>query len=126
VIQEPLPVVVLMREFPEKRHLRDQVRGLNREHRRAHAVTQSYSWWWTDQPEYAAFRRLFNLTVSLRDSVMSNATLRVVSTSKATSRAPANAERPPPPPALYDGRSAVSDSAWRVTSALAFRCGSNA
>ena len=23
----------------------------------AHVITQSYSWWWTDQPDYAAFRR---------------------------------------------------------------------
>ena len=23
----------------------------------AHVITQSYSWWWTDQPDYEAFRR---------------------------------------------------------------------
>jgi subtilisin family serine protease len=34
-----VPVVVLMEEFPEQNRLMDQVRGLNREHRRDHVVT---------------------------------------------------------------------------------------
>jgi len=34
-----IPIVVLMDEFPEGRRLLDEVRGMNREHRRAHVVS---------------------------------------------------------------------------------------